>query len=86
MIEPEIAFADLDDDAALAEDYLKYCIQFCLDNVLSDIEFLNEKAQARQDALAKALVAVQVQGGGKRCASVTSSPRSAGPGSASAVG
>ena len=29
MIEPEIAFADLDDDAALAEDYLKYCVFTC---------------------------------------------------------
>lgn len=55
MIEPEIAFADLDDDAALAEDYLKYCIQFCLDNCMSDIEFLNGKAEARAAALAKAV-------------------------------
>eukprot|EP01083_Nonionella_stella_P146067 458907_1 len=32
MIEPEIAFADLEDDINLAEDYLKYCVQ-CLGNV-----------------------------------------------------
>ena len=32
MIEPEIAFGDLDDNAKLAEDYLKYCIQYCFDN------------------------------------------------------
>ncbi len=54
MIEPEIAFGDLDDDAALAEDYLKYCIQYCMDNCLEDITFLNEKALKREAAKAKA--------------------------------
>ena len=54
MIEPEIAFGDLDDDAKLAEDYLKYCIQYCMDNCLTDIEFLNSKAVKRKEAQAKA--------------------------------
>ena len=31
MIEPEIAFADLADDMDLAEDMLKYIINYCLD-------------------------------------------------------
>ena len=30
MIEPELAFATLDDDMACAEDYLKYCLKYVL--------------------------------------------------------
>jgi asparaginyl-tRNA synthetase len=41
MVEPEAAFFDLDDDAALAEAYLKYCFNYVLDNCLEDIEFFN---------------------------------------------
>ena len=32
MIEPEIAFADLEQNMDLAEEFLKYCIQHCIDN------------------------------------------------------
>lgn len=39
MIEPEICFADLSDDINLAEDYLKYCVRFALDNCAEDLEF-----------------------------------------------
>jgi aspartyl/asparaginyl-tRNA synthetase len=39
MIEPEIAFADLHQDINLAEDYLKYCVKFALENCASDLEF-----------------------------------------------
>ena len=39
MIEPEIAFADLNVDINLAEDYLKYCVQFALDTCADDLEF-----------------------------------------------
>lgn len=39
MIEPEIAFADLEMDINLAEDYLKYCVQFALDRCAEDLEF-----------------------------------------------
>lgn len=39
MIEPEIAFADLADDINLAEDYLKYCVEFALENCAEDLEF-----------------------------------------------
>mmetsp|Transcript_15972 Transcript_15972/g.44171 ORF Transcript_15972/g.44171 Transcript_15972/m.44171 type:complete len:566 (+) Transcript_15972:187-1884(+) len=39
MIEPEICFADLTDDINLAEDYLKYCVQFALENCQEDLEF-----------------------------------------------
>ncbi|OEU08414.1 Asparaginyl-tRNA synthetase [Fragilariopsis cylindrus CCMP1102] len=39
MIEPEICFADLSDDINLAEDYLKYCVKFALENCAEDLEF-----------------------------------------------
>ena len=42
MIEPEIAFADLEDDMELAEDMIKYIINFVLENVPEEIEFLNQ--------------------------------------------
>ncbi|MEG0697277.1 MAG: asparagine--tRNA ligase, partial [Algoriella sp.] len=42
MIEPEIAFADLNDDMNLIEDMVKYCIQYVLDNGSAEMEFLNE--------------------------------------------
>jgi asparaginyl-tRNA synthetase len=45
MIEPEIAFADLADDMALAEDYLKYCTQFVLDNCGGDLAFFNQRVE-----------------------------------------
>ncbi len=42
MIEPEVAFADNDDNMDLAEDFLKYLVQYALDNCMEDIEFLNK--------------------------------------------
>ncbi len=42
MIEPEIAFADLQDDMQLAEDMLKYIIKFVCENAPEEIEFLNK--------------------------------------------
>ena len=42
MIEPEIAFADLNDDMALAEDMLKYIINYCLENAPEEMEFFNK--------------------------------------------
>jgi len=41
MIEPEIAFADLEDDMKLAEDMLKYVISYVLEKCPMEIEFLN---------------------------------------------
>jgi len=43
MIEPEIAFADLDDDAKLAEDFLKYLFRAVLDERGDDLAFLAER-------------------------------------------
>src|SRR5512133_2631854 len=41
MIEPEMAFYDLDDNMDLAEDFVKYLIRYALDNCMEDLEFLN---------------------------------------------
>lgn len=41
MIEPEIAFADLNDDMALAEDMIKYIINYVLENAPEEIQFFN---------------------------------------------
>ena len=42
MIEPEIAFADLEDDMELAEDMLKYIINYCLENAPEEMAFFNQ--------------------------------------------
>ena len=42
MIEPEIAFIDLDDLMDLEEDFIKYCVRWALDNCQDDLEFLNK--------------------------------------------
>jgi asparaginyl-tRNA synthetase len=42
MIEPEIAFADLDDDMKLAEAMIKYIIRYVMDTCPDDIEFFNK--------------------------------------------
>lgn len=42
MIEPEIAFADLQDDMNLARDMIKFVIQYVLDTCSADIEFFNK--------------------------------------------
>ena len=42
MIEPEIAFADLNDDMALAWDMIKYIINHVMDNCGAELEFFNK--------------------------------------------
>lgn len=54
MIEPEMAFHDLEDNANLAEAFIKYLIRFALDNNREDLEFLaqrlaDEEKQLPQD-------------------------------------
>jgi len=41
MIEPEMAFADLEDDMRIAEDMLKYVIKYVMENAPEEIEFFN---------------------------------------------
>lgn len=48
MIEPEVAFNDLDDNMDLAEDFMKYVIQYALDNCKDDIAFLDERFNKEQ--------------------------------------
>lgn len=43
MIEPEISFADLSDDMDLAESYVKFCINYILQNNKADVEFCTER-------------------------------------------
>ncbi len=42
MIEPEVAFADLDDNMELAEDMLKYIINYVMENAPEEMEFFNK--------------------------------------------
>ncbi len=48
MIEPEMAFADLEDDANLAEEFIKYIIGFALDNNREDLDFLSARLQEEE--------------------------------------
>lgn len=41
MIEPEMAFYDIKDNMDLAEDFIKYLVQYALDNCMDDLTFLN---------------------------------------------
>ncbi|MBZ8180313.1 asparagine--tRNA ligase [Oscillatoria salina] len=43
MVEPEIAFCDLQGDMDLAEEFLKYIFQYVLENCAEDMEFFNQR-------------------------------------------
>lgn len=43
MIEPEVAFYELEDNMNLAESFVKYVIQYALDNCKDDLEFLQTR-------------------------------------------
>ncbi len=43
MIEPEIAFADLNDDATLAEEFVKYLVSYVRENCSEDIAFFDNR-------------------------------------------
>lgn len=42
MIEPEVAFIDMNDLMDLEEDFIKYCVKWALDNCKDDLAFLNK--------------------------------------------
>ena len=42
MIEPEVAFNDIIDNMDLAEDFIKYCVNWALENCQDDLQFLNK--------------------------------------------
>lgn len=52
MIEPEMAFYDLEDNMDLAEEFLKYLISYALDHCTDDLQFLNNRA-LEEDKLKK---------------------------------
>ena len=43
MIEPEMAFYDIEDNMELAEEFVKFLVQYALDNCMDDLRFLNDK-------------------------------------------
>ena len=43
MIEPEMAFYDIEDNMELAEEFVKYLVQYALDHCMDDLQFLNDK-------------------------------------------
>ena len=43
MIEPEMAFCDLEDNMNLAEEFIKYIIRFAMENNREDLEFLSQR-------------------------------------------
>lgn len=45
MIEPEITFATLQDDMACAEDYLKFCLKYVMENNMDDLLFFDERVE-----------------------------------------
>jgi asparaginyl-tRNA synthetase len=45
MIEPEIAFADLEDDIALAGDFVKYLVRYVFDHCERDLRFFDERIE-----------------------------------------
>jgi asparaginyl-tRNA synthetase len=51
MIEPEICFADLEDDMALAEDFVKYCTTYALDHCADDLEYFEEQCPIGEKGL-----------------------------------
>ncbi len=42
MIEPEMAFYEIEDNMDLAEEFIKYCVSYALEHCRDDIEFLNK--------------------------------------------
>ena len=48
MIEPEVAFNDLNDNMDLTEDFLKYCCRSILENCEEELKFLDERSAKEQ--------------------------------------
>ena len=42
MIEPEVAFNDINDNMQLAEDFIKHCVRWALEHCYDDVKFLND--------------------------------------------
>ncbi|MGM1055966.1 MAG: asparagine--tRNA ligase [Bacteroidota bacterium] len=48
MIEPEVAFCDLDGNMDLAEDFIKYVVKYVLEHCKDDLEFLNKRHEEEE--------------------------------------
>lgn len=48
MIEPEMAFYELEDNMDLAEEFLKYLIAYALENCMEDLKFLSQRLQEEE--------------------------------------
>jgi len=57
MIEPEIAFADLNDNATLAEEFLKYLFKAALDERMDDMKFFAERQEKTAISRLEAFIA-----------------------------
>ena len=55
MIEPEVAFSNLEKNMDLAERFLKYCIEYCIKNNADDLNFLNQRLLNEESLLKKEL-------------------------------
>ena len=53
MIEPEVAFSNLKQNIALAEEFLKYCIKYCLESNPDDLVFLNNRLEKEESTMKK---------------------------------
>ena len=53
MIEPEVAFSNLEQNIDLAEEFLKYCITYCLNKNKEDLAFLNSRMIDNEKQLKK---------------------------------
>lgn len=51
MIEPEICFAELADNMALAEDFIKYCTRYALEHCADDLYYFEEQYPAGEKGL-----------------------------------
>ncbi len=50
MIEPEVAFNDLKDNMDLTEEFLKYLVNYVLENCADDLQFLNDREEKEQQS------------------------------------
>src|SRR5450432_979008 len=48
MIEPEMAFSDLEDNMNIAEEFIKYIIKYALENNRDDLDFLSSRLQEEE--------------------------------------
>lgn len=51
MIEPEMAFCDLEDNMNLAEEFIRYIIQYAMEHNREDLEFLSQRLAEEEKAL-----------------------------------